>query len=277
VLHANRRFYRLPIPLSEKEWCERRFAPAEFLDENGNPFNPAEHTGSVSFQLAPGGDLGDTPATLWLHSVSLLTENPETRLWQSGLAFDDVDVDNLRAGHSPLPPPPAASAREPLVRFTGPEPDLLANWDGKDTGAESPRPPVRIERVTPAPPAAPFLRITLAAGVAAWGNANIPLPAAKLRGQDGLALRLRGLPADADISLALHAMTRGGPVFYRTDAESSEAWADAILPWSEFRSDDGQAFAPASDTPVNLQLCRPHGTLAKDAVIELETIDAFTR
>ena len=102
-------------------------------------------------------------------------------------------------------------------------------------------------------PAASFLRVTLPAGKAAWGNANIPLPIAKLRGKDGKA------------------------TFYTTDTETGETWRDAVLPWSEFRDLDGIPFDLAATPSVNLQICRPHGTLPQALVIDIETVDSFRK
>jgi hypothetical protein len=273
TLHADRRFYRTSLSLESKDWQPVSLNLADFRDEDGTPFDPAKHTGNVAFQLAPAA-LGDTPATLWLAAAAVVPDTPVKRLWQSDAAFDDVDVDNLRAGHRPQTPPPAVASREPLVRFAGSAPDYLANWDGKgQTGAQ---PLVVIERITPEPPAAPFLRVTLPAGECAWGNANIPLPLSKLGGQDGLALRLRAAPADAgDIGLALHAMPQSGQAFYHTDVETGETWADAVLPWSDFRAHNGTSFAPAPGARVDLQICRPHGALTRPLVVDLEAIDAF--
>jgi hypothetical protein len=271
TLHADRRFYRVSLSLEPREWQRVSFKPADFRDENGDAFDPARHPGGVTFQLSPGR-LDGKPATLWLAALVCVPGTPVKRLWQSAAAFDAVDVENLRAGHRPQPPPPAAAARQPLARFTEPAQNLLANWDGK--GLSGAQPLVAIERIAPAD-AAPFLRVTLPAGECSWGNANIPLPAAKLNGHGGLALRLRGVPAGADISLALHVMSRGQPAFYHTDVEATGAWDDAVLPWADFRTHDGTPFAPALDTHVNLQICRPHGTLDNARTIDLEGIDVF--
>lgn len=271
TLHAGPRFYRAALPLESKAWRTTRFALTDFRDENGTAFDPASHTGNITFQLAPAA-LGDSPATLWVSSVAAVTDTPVRRLWQSDAPFDTVDVENLRERHQPQQPPPAVATREPLVRFTDPEKNFLANWDGK--GFPDTQQMVIAERVTPAG-APPFLRVTLPAGECSWGNANIPLPAAKLKGQDGLALRVRSVPADADIRLALHVMSAGQNTFYIADAESDRAWSDVILTWDDFRAHNGKPFDPASEAHVNIQICRPHGTLRTQYVIDLETIDAF--
>ena len=273
TLHADRRFYRLPISLEPRDWQTLLLKPADFRDDDGNVFDPAKHTGKIAFQFSPAA-LGDAPATLWVRGVTLANAMPIRRLWHSAAAFDAVDVENLRVGHQPQPPPPAVSAREPLTRFTDPALNYLANWDGKNHAEGEPM--VKIERIAPAD-AAPFLRVTLPAGKCSWGNANIPLPVAKLRGHDGLALRLRITPAMADVSLNLHAMSAGQQAFYGTDVEAGDTWTDAILPWSDFRDLDGRAFAPDAAPGVNLQVCRPHGTLPQTLVIELEGIDAFKK
>jgi hypothetical protein len=276
ALHADRRFYRAALSLDRATPRTVRLALADFRDDQGASFDPANHTGDVMFQLAPDGARPlDAPATLWLVAVTLVNDTPVKRLWQSAAAFDGVDVENLRAGHHPQMPPPAIAARQPFMHFAADDAaqNLLANWDGKDS-VDAPQPLVAIERIAPAD-AAPFLRVTLPAGACSWGNANIPLPAAKLSGQDGLVLRLRGLPADPDISLALHVMSHGQQSFYQTDVVATDAWADAVLPWADFRAQDGTPFAFTPDTRINLQICRPHGTLPHTSVIDLETIDGF--
>jgi hypothetical protein len=276
VLHAPPRFYRYALPLDSKDWIRKRLSLSDFRDERDKPFEPTAATHAVSFQLAPAsGESASpptaTPATLWLHTVSLANDAPVKELWRSAAAFDDVEVDNLLAEHKPRPPPPAVAARQPLVRFSDPAPKLLANWDGK--GAADATPLITVERVARAE-GAPFLRVTFPAGECAWGNANIPLPSAKLKDADGLALRLRASPSD-DVALALHTASPAGQRFFRADAETAEAWVDVVLPWSLFLGDDGKPFAPASAAWLNLQLCRPAHVLKSDLVIEIESVDAI--
>ncbi len=273
VLHASQRFYRFPLSLAAKDWTTCRIAFSEFRDDSGKPFDRSVNPGNIAFQFAPAG-LGNTPATLWAQSLTLVNDTPVKHLWQSTNAFDDVDVENLCAEHRPQEPPPAIAARQPLVRSTDAAPRLLANWDGK--GPADAKPLVVIERVAPQSDS-PFLRVTLPAGECSWGNANIPLPAAKLQGQDGLVLRLRVKPSFETVALALHKMSRGQQEFYHADAEAPETWTDLVLPWSEFRTPDGRAFAPAPDSSVNLQICRPTLPLIREIVIEIGLIDCFTK
>ncbi len=273
VLHASQRFYRLPLALATRDWTTCRLALAEFRDEHGAPFNPSANTGDISFQLAPG-DLGGTPATLWLRSAVLINGAPVQAQWRSEAAFDSVDVDNLRAGHRPQPPPPSVAERLPLVRFAEAPPRLLANWDGK--GSPGAKPMVAATCVTPADQP-PFLSVLLPAGECAWGNANVPLPAQRLQGQDGLALRIRVKPVTESVALALHIMSPGhAQAFYATDAEVGEEWADLVLPWSEFRRPDGQPYTPSPGASINLQICRPARVLTQEFAVEIEQIDAFT-
>jgi hypothetical protein len=281
VLHASQRFYRFPLSLVAKDWTAKRIALGEFRDDQGVAFDPAAITGNVAFQLAPvpaSGGSASSPtaasATLWLHSVTLINETPVKELMRSDDAFDDVDVDQLRAGHQPLPPPPAVAARQPLLRFGIPSPKLLANWDGKSAAEAKPR--VVIERVAPANEP-PFLRVTFPAGECAWGNANIPLPAATLQGQSGLALRVRAKPANDTVALALHAAPKsGGQAFFRADCEIDAAWSEVVLPWRDFHRDDGSSFDLSSAAWVNLQICRPSHPLTHDLVLDIEQIDTFT-
>jgi hypothetical protein len=261
----------MALPLASKAWTSKRLSLSEFRDDGGRPFDPAAHAGTISFQLAPT-QIGDTPVTVWLHSVALLNDQPVRACWQSAAAFDEVDVDNLRAAHRPQPPPPAVAQRQPLVRFTAPAPNYLTNWADKTLPHSTPL--VTIERLAPAGEA-PFLRVTFPAGECAWGNANIPLPAGLLKGQDGLALRLRASSGE-DIGLALHTGSNGQQTFYRTEVEAGEAWSEQILPWPEFKADDGRAFAPERAGFVNLQLCRPPRKLTQNVVIDIETIDAIS-
>ncbi len=271
VLHANRRFYRAPLDLSAKGWTVKRIALGEFRDDQGAPFDPAAHDGTAAFQLAPSG-LGAAPATLWLYRVALITDTPVATLWQSDAAFDDADVDHLRADHRPQPPPPRVAERQPLARFTDPAVRYLANWAGKSA---SDKPLVAIGRVAPSD-APPFLRITLAEGECAWGNANIPLPVERLAGKRGLALRLRSSPAAEDVTLALHTSVDGKATFYQADVEVGETWSEQTVRWTEFRTESGRAFAPQTGAFLNLQVCRPPHALKRALVIDMETVDAFT-
>ena len=271
TLHAPPRFYRFPLSLAPKEWTVKRLPVSEFRDEAGRPFDPAAHTGNLSFQLAPA-QIGDTPATVWLHGVTLINDKPVQKLWQSQETFDAADVDNLRAGHQPQPSPPAVAKRQPLVRFTEPK-NYLANW--ADKSSDNSNALVTIERVAPAG-ASPFLRVTFPAGECAWGNANIPFPAGSLKGQDGLALRLRTASGAQDIELALHVGANGQQTFYKTDIEAGEGWVEQVLPWTEFRADSGQSFAPERAVSVNLQLCRPPRTLTQRIVIDIAAVDAVS-
>jgi hypothetical protein len=278
VLHAHPRFYRAKLPLEATAWTTRRLALRDFHDDSGAPFDPAAVKGAIAFQLAPdfGGSASPPTATVWLHGVALVHDTPVQEQWRSDGAFDALEVDNLRAGHVPQPPLPPAASREPLLRFTEPAPSHLANWDGK--GAPSDKPLVVIERVEPAA-GAPFLRVTFPAGREAWGNANLPLALAALKGREGLVLRLRASPA-CDVALTLHAsMKEGGMTFYPAEAEATEAWSDVVLPWSEFKREPRSArsaFSPASVSGANLQLCRPHCALERDLVVELESVDTFS-
>ena len=273
VLHAPPHFYRVPLSLSTMGWATKRIALGEFLDEHGVPFDSAVITDNVSFQLNPG-NLGDMPATLWLRSVSLLNDTPVKEVWRDGATFDDVDVDNLLAGHLPQPSPPAIAARLPLVRFAEDTVHCLANWDGK--GAASTKPLVTATRVA-APDQAPFLRVVFPASSCAWGNANVTLPAAILQGQDGLVLRLRVKPSAEHITLSLHAMSSGNAQsFYSTDCEAGEDWSVLVLPWAEFRRSDQHAFQPSQGTLVNLQVCRPTRVLEREIVVDIEQVDGFT-
>lgn len=271
VLHANGRFYRAPLDLSATGWTVKRIALAKFRDDQGAPFDPAAHTGTTAFQLAPAG-LGTAPATLWLHRVALVTDTPAVTLWQSDGAFDTVDVDHLRADHRPQPPPPRAADRQPLARFTDPAARTLANWAEKSAAD---KPLVAIERMTP-PDAPPFLRITLAAGECAWGNANIPLPADKLAGKNGLALRLRSSPATEDVTVALHTSVDGKAAFFQTEVEAGDTWSEQTVRWAEFRTESGRAFAPQAGAFLTLQICRPPHALKRAIEIDLEAVDAFT-
>lgn len=272
VLHASQRFYRHPLSLETKDWIRQRIPLGEFRDEKGVPFNSAVLTGNISFQLTPV-NLGGTPATLWLQSANLLNDTPVKELWRSDAPFDKVDVDNLRAGHQPLPPPPAIASRQPLVRFTGTSPKLLANWAGKSTA--EPNPMVVIERIAPTNQP-PFLRVTLPSGDCDWGNANIPLPADMLKGQDGLMLRIRTQPSIETIALALHAMSQGRQEFFNADSEVGEAWTDLFLPWAEFRRDDQSAFHLEQYPSFTLQIRRPSRNLTQDIVVDIEQVDGFT-
>lgn len=278
VLHAHPRFYRAPLSLASKEWTAKRLSLFDFRDDGGRPFDPAAHVGNLSLQLAlaSGGSSSSTtaaPATLWLHNVALLNDQPVRVCWKSTAAFDEVDIDNLRAEHRPQPPPPAIAKRQPLLRFTDPAPDHLANW--ADKSPADAQPIVTIERVAPTGEA-PFLRVTFPAGECAWGNANIPLPAGLLKGQDGLALRLRASSGTEDIGLALHTGANGKQTFYRTDIEAGEAWAEQVQSWAEFRADNGRAFEPERAGFVNFQLCRPPHKLTQNVVIDIETVDAIS-
>ena len=273
MLHADRRFYRFPKPLDARDVETLRLKPSEFKDADGTPFDPAAHPRGATFQLAPAAFKG-APHTLLLRGVRIVPDAPVKRLWLSAAAFDDTDVDNLRAGHLSLPPPPDVAARLPLARFTDPSPRLLANWAGKTAADEAPM--VVIERVAPAAQA-PFLRVTFPAGECGWGNANIPLPVEKLRGTSGLLLRLRAKPSADTVAIALHAATKSGAQsFFRADAEAGEAWSEIALPWSSFTSDGGQRFDPAAAAWLNLQLCRPSGALTRGLDLDVEAVDVFT-
>jgi len=272
VLQAHPHFYRTPLSLAEKGWTTKRIALGEFRDDNGRPFDPSTYIGNLAFQLAPAA-LGDTPATLWLQGVALVTDVPIRTCWQNAADFDEVDVDNLRAAHRPQVPPPAAAKRQPLVRFTEPSQKLLANWAGKS--AADTKPMVVIERIAPANEG-PFLRVTFPAGECDWGNANIPLPADKLKGQDGLAFRIRAKPSVEAVALALHAMSRDHQNFYNADCEVGETWTELVVPWSEFRRDDQHAFQPAQSMSANLQIRRPEFNLMQELVIDIEQIDTFS-
>ncbi len=272
VLHAAQRFYRAPLSLAAKDWTTQRFAFSEFRDDTGRAFDPSKNPGSVTFQLNPGNSV-EQPATLWLRSVSLVSDTPVKELWRSEAAFDAVDVDNLRAEHRPQTPPPVVASRQPLVRFTDTSRTLLANWEGKSTASTNPM--VDIEHVAPAD-RPPFLRVTLPAGECSWGNANIPLPAASLTGQDGLALRIRAKPSTETVALSLHAMSRERQSFYQTDCEVGEEWSELVLPWSEFRRDDQHAFQPSQASSVNLQIQRLSRSISQKIVIDIDLIDSFT-
>ncbi len=273
VLHAHPRFYRHALPLSPAEGgATRRLALRDFRDAAGTAFDPSAQTQPVTFQLDPDARDG-APATVWLHDVSLLHDTPARLLWARAEPFAEVDVDDLRAGHTPQPPPPAAADRQALLRFASPQPQPLANWAGKGVPGETPQ--VTVTRVAP-PDGAPFLRVTFAAGECAWANANIPLPAAALRGRAGLVLRLRGAQHADDLALALHAARpEGGQGFYQTTAEAGEDWSDAVLPWGQFRRADGVPFDPAAAVWVNLQLCRPEGPLDRAVTVDLAAADIF--
>ena len=267
------RFYSHTLSLTPTDWTSKRISLGEFRDEKGAPFDPAAVKGNISFQLSPE-NMGAVPATLWLKSAHLVNDTPVKELWHSDATFDAVDLDNLRAGHRPQPPPPVVASRQPLVSLAELPLESLANWEGKSSTDEKPM--VVAERVAPGDQP-PFLRVTLPAGECAWGNANIQLRVAQLQGQDGLALRLRVKPATAIVSLSLHAAPQGGgQSFYRADCETSNTWADLVLLWNDFRRDDGQAFNPASCTWANLQLNRPARALTQAIVIEIEQVDAFT-
>jgi hypothetical protein len=266
-----RRFYRFPLSLATKEWTSKRIALGEFRDDHGIAFNPSSVTGNASLQFSPS-QMGDTSATFWVHSASLLNGTPARELWRSAADFDLADVDNLRAGHQPQTPPPVPTARQPLIRFNGALPRLLANWEGK--GPADRKPMVAIERIVAANQT-PFLRVTLPAGECAWGNANITLPAAQLQGQSGLVLRLRVKPAAESVALALHVMAPHKSEFFTADCEVGEEWSELVLPWSQFRRSDGLPFQPASGTSINLQICRPPSPLSQDCVIDIEQLDVF--
>jgi hypothetical protein len=268
-------FFRCPLPLDDTAWRRRRLAFAEFRNDRGEPFDPAAVKGAMCFQLAPSGGSRSAPAaaTLWLRCVALVSGTPVRELWRSDEPFDAVDVDRLRAEHLLPPPTPEVASREPLVALDGPLPRLFANWEGK--GGADAKPMVTVERVAPLGQP-PFLRVTLPAGACAWGNANVTLPAAMLRDCDGLALRLRASAASGAVSLALHAMPKGGERgFYSTDVDVGEAWTDVTLPWRDFTRDDGRPFAPEAGTAVDLQICRPARTLVRDLAVSLERIDGF--
>ena len=126
------------------------------------------------------------------------------------------------------------------------------------------------------PDAPPFLRITLAAGECAWGNANIPLPADKLAGKNGLALRLRSSPATEDVTVALHTSVDGKAAFFQTEVEAGDTWSEQTVRWAEFRTESGRAFAPQAGAFLTLQICRPPHALKRAIEIDLEAVDAFT-
>ena len=267
VLQAMPHFYRTPLTLSPG-WTTRRIPFTDFRDERGQPFDPEIRTDPIAFQLASPDAL---PATVWLQSVSLVNRHPTTEVWHNNAAFDAAEDDHLRNVHPPLPPPPAVAARRALVRFNGPAPDLLANWDGKR--ANDPKPMVIIERPVPKD-APPFLRVTLPAGACAWGNANIPLPT-DLRGQDGLALRIRAKPAETRVTLALHTSVAGQNKFFSADLDAGPEWRECVLPWSDFHASDGSAFA-ANGAHALLQICRTGGEQARECVVDVERVDAVT-
>ena len=267
-------FYRCPLPLDTHEWTRKRIALAEFRDDKGAPFDPAAVPGNISLQFAPA-DSAETPATLWVHEVSLVNDTPVEEAWRSGAAFDAVDVDNLMAGHKPQPPPPVVASRLPLVRFADAPVGLQANWEGKS--APEAKSMVVIERVSPADGAS-FLRVSFCPGECLWGNANVPLNPDALRGQDGLVLRLHTQPSDETLTLALHVMPHSGDQsFYVTTCEADEGCGELVLPWSDFHRSDGQPFQPIKDAAIHFQICRPPQALTRETVIELEQIDAFAR
>jgi hypothetical protein len=272
VLHASPRFYRTTISLSENTWTTRRIPLREFRDNEGKSFDPGRHARTVSFQLAPPGAL-DADVTCWLHRVTLVQETPVRQEWQSATAFDAVDVDNLRTGHLPQRPPPAVVMRQPLVRFSDESSvsRLLANWAGKLDNNTNPM--VVVERLAPAGAAA-ALRVRFPAGTCAWGNVNIPLPIARLVGQDGLAFRMRVSPPEADVVLALHSALKGGEqFFYQSASEVLDGAAEVILPWRDFVCANGQVFDVQATAWVNLQICRPSGRLTRDMTVEIEAVD----